>query len=72
MLPSLATENVYVEGMDLEQLRGEAELAISNIGLFGSESEVYAKNLRIRFENIIAAVHRASRVRDGISFGSNE
>jgi hypothetical protein len=66
LLPSLATEDVYAEGPDLERLRGEAELALANIGLFEAESGASAESLRPRFENIICAVHRASRVGGGV------
>jgi hypothetical protein len=66
LLPSLATKDVYAEGPALEQLRDEAELAIANIGLFEAESGASAESLRPRFENIICAVHRASRVGGGV------
>jgi hypothetical protein len=66
LLPSLTTKDVYAEGSDLGQLLSEAELAIANIGLFEAESGVIAESLRARFENIICAVHRASRLGDGV------
>jgi HEPN domain-containing protein len=66
LLPSLATENVYAEGSDLERLLGEAELALANIGLFEVELGASAESLRPRFENIICAIHRASRLGGGV------
>jgi hypothetical protein len=69
LLPRLATEDLYAEGSDLEQLRDEAELAIANIGLFEAESGASAEHLRARFENIICAVQRASRIGGGVVIG---
>jgi hypothetical protein len=66
LLPSLATEDMYAEGPDLERLRGEVEFALVNIGLFEVESGASAENLRSRFENIICAIHRVSRVGGGV------
>lgn len=66
LLPILANSNVYAEGPDLEQLRHECELALVNVELFEAESGACAESLRSRFENIICAVERASRVGSGV------
>ena len=36
LLPSLATQDLYAEGPQLERLRGEAELVLANIGSFSN------------------------------------
>lgn len=66
LLPTLDGSDVYAEGDDVERLRDEAELALSNIELFVPEADDTAESLRRRFENIIAATRRAASVGGGV------
>ena len=66
LLPKLKTEDIYAEGVDLERLQTETELALANIELFEDESGGSAETLRFRFENILKAVRQARRIGGGV------
>lgn len=66
LLPQLDGGDLYVEGAELEQLRREAEVALANIERFEAETQTTAERLRPRFENIIAATHRAAELGGGV------
>jgi hypothetical protein len=66
LLPTLDGSDVYAEGVDVERLRAEAELALANVELFEAETGASSESLRARFENIIAAARRAAAVGGGV------
>jgi hypothetical protein len=66
ILPTLDGSDVYAEGEDVERLRVEAELALTNIGRFEAETGATAEGLRSRFENIIAATRQAVALGGGV------
>lgn len=66
LLPALADGDIYAEGGDVERLRTEATLALSNIDLFLKDLEIDGEHLRVRFENIIAACDRARDMNGGV------
>lgn len=66
LLPTLNGSDLYAEGVDVERLRAEAELALANIPLFEVETGATSDSLRPRFENIIAAARQASAAGGGV------
>lgn len=66
LLPKLDGEDLYVEGADLDRLRAEAETALANVERFEAEAGATAESIRPRFENIIAAAHRAAEFGGGV------
>ena len=67
LLSSLAKENVYAKGADLQRLQAEVETALANLELFAEESRDEMDNLRFHFVNIIKAVHKAIPIGGGVS-----
>jgi hypothetical protein len=66
LLPTLEHCDIYAEGADVDRLRAEAELALTNIELFEAETGTTGENLRPRFENIIDAARKAVAISGGV------
>ena len=66
LLSSLATEDVYARGVDLQRLQVEIETALANLSIFAEESGADVNSIRFRFENIIKAVRKAINIRGGV------
>ena len=66
MLPTLASQDLYVEGEDRSRLQAEAELVLANIEQFVAEAAAEIDVLRARVRNILGAIRRAQRVNGGV------
>lgn len=63
LLPSLAVEDLYVEGQDLSTLRVEAQILLQNIDQFTVEN---AETMQFRVRNILNAVELAQNAKGGV------
>lgn len=65
LLPSLAKDEVYAEGDDLDRLEAEIDLLTHNLSAVAASTEVDEEGLRFRLDNMREAVRLARQVGGG-------
>lgn len=66
ILPSLATQDVWVSGSELSGLRREVEIVLDHLNQFVEESQCGLDTLQQRAFNILAAIDRAESIGGGV------
>jgi len=65
LIPSLANEDLYAEGSDLDQLDTELERLIENLSTVAATTNIDAGSLRFRIDNMREAVRLARQAGNG-------
>lgn len=65
LLPSLAVQDVFAEGNDLDQLLGEVDIVTHDLAALAASTDVDEDGLRFRLKNVREAIRLARQVPNG-------
>lgn len=69
LLPSLAHQNVYAEGEDLDKLEAEVQKILSNLELLSNSTKYRADSIEFYCGNFLLAISRARAACGGVYIG---